>query len=221
MPPYTTIDKSSWKRNDAYELYRTYADPIFTISAYIDVTALRHFSQTKKLPFSQCLYYHSLAVCNEIEEFRLRISGDQILLYDVVHGGTTIPKQDGTFGFTYFDYKPNAGINTFMSTYGHNGNQAENKHNKGITSLTEGPKERMDLVRHTTIPWVSFTSVKHPRSGTQHDCIPTIAFGKFEDNGSGRLKLPVSVGAHHGLMDGLHAGEYINKLEKLTKSAQI
>lgn len=213
--PFTIINTSEWKRKAAFEMYSTYADPLFNVSALIEVTELRQYALSHKLPFSQCLFYHSLAVCNEIEEFRLRVRNGDVVLYDVVHGGSTVPNPDGTFGFTYFDYVPGESLQDFVKHYDSRGTALpQDNEGKPLTARNTGPKERYDLIRHTVLPWTSFTSVKHPRSGQEHDCIPKIAFGRFYKDRLGRIMMPVSVEAHHGLMDGLHASMYIKELEK-------
>ena len=46
------------------------------------------------------------------------------------------------------------------------------------------------------------------------DSIPRIAWGKyFEENG--KIKLPLSVQAHHSLVDGVHVGQYFNKVQEI------
>jgi len=212
---FITININEWKRKAPFEMYRTYTDPLFNVSSLIEVTELRQYALSHKLPFSQCLFYHSLAVCNEIEELRTRIRNGEVVMYDVVHGGSTVANPDGTFGFNYFDYVPGESLQDFVKHFNTRGSaQIPEDEGKPLTARNTGPKERYDLVRHTVLPWTTFTSVKHPRSGQEHDCIPKISFGRFYEDGLGRVMMPVNVEGHHGLMDGLHASMYINELEK-------
>src|SRR5829696_2574101 len=44
-----------------------------------------------------------------------------------------------------------------------------------------------------------------------------IAFGKYREDG-GRIMMPVSVEVHHALMDGLHVGRYLERLESYFSS---
>jgi chloramphenicol O-acetyltransferase type A len=59
----------------------------------------------------------------------------------------------------------------------------------------------------TAIPWVSFTSFMHPLDLSPVDSVPRFAWGKFFADGE-LLKMPLSVQAHHALMDGLHVGRF-------------
>jgi chloramphenicol O-acetyltransferase type A len=43
--------------------------------------------------------------------------------------------------------------------------------------------------------------------------VPKIAFGKFTEE-QGRTWLPFSVEVHHALVDGVHVGHYLNRLEE-------
>ena len=58
-------------------------------------------------------------------------------------------------------------------------------------------------IRHTSIPWTSFSALLHPTNFDPKECIPKIAFGKFSVRDVKKC-LPVSIEAHHGLADGLH-----------------
>jgi chloramphenicol O-acetyltransferase type A len=64
-----------------------------------------------------------------------------------------------------------------------------------------------DLLHCSMMPWVSFTGIKHARRFGREDSVPKLVYGKkFEQDG--RWLMPVSLEAHHGLMDGLHAGRF-------------
>ena len=66
--------------------------------------------------------------------------------------------------------------------------------------------------------FVSFTSIKHARKGDEADKgIPKIVFGKlFSENNN--KKMPFSVEVHHALMDGLHVGKLIDKMQQYINS---
>ncbi len=213
-PAYTIIPLKGWVRETVFRRFAGYADPLFNLTSEIDVTELKSFSEKEKLPFSSCLYYFALETANSLEAFRIRINqqGD-VLLFDRVHGGSTIPHEDGTFGFTYFRHEPGCSLRSFCEDFGRTRQKPEKKQGSLFTTAAPSLSEdRLDIIRHTMIPWCTFTSVKHPRTGNHEDSIPKIAFGRFHKNSAGKLMLPVSIEAHHGLMDGRHASEYFQKL---------
>jgi len=72
---------------------------------------------------------------------------------------------------------------------------------------------RDDVIYHTTLPWVSFTSFAHARTRGRGDSVPRIVFGKFARENE-RMMMPISVEVHHALMDRLHVGRYLSRLEE-------
>jgi len=89
---------------------------------------------------------------------------------------------------------------------------------KAVTELISGtgklkPTMRDDVIYHTTLPWISFTSFAHARTGGRGESIPRIVFGKIT-NSNERQVLPISVEVHHALMDGLHVGRFLEHVEK-------
>jgi chloramphenicol O-acetyltransferase type A len=63
------------------------------------------------------------------------------------------------------------------------------------------------------LPWISFTSFSHARNWGREDSVPKIAFGRFTKENE-RTLLPMSVEVHHALVDGLHVGRFVNKMEE-------
>lgn len=61
------------------------------------------------------------------------------------------------------------------------------------------------------LPWFAFSEMKHATSFKNGDSVPRISTGKLMQEDSKYL-LPISVCAHHGLMDGRNVAELIRKL---------
>ena len=76
------------------------------------------------------------------------------------------------------------------------------------------PTMRDDLIYFTVLPWVSFSSFAHARTPGRGESVPRIAFGKFTSENK-RTRLPISVEVHHALMDGLHVGRFLARLEEM------
>jgi chloramphenicol O-acetyltransferase type A len=113
---------------------------------------------------------------------------------------------DESFTFAYFDYDED--FEVFHTRAKATVDRA----------LAGGPRlderaSREDLIHHSVVPWITFTSVSHARKLGQDDSVPKIAFGKYRRDGN-RVMMPVSVEVHHALMDGLHVGRYFEKFER-------
>jgi chloramphenicol O-acetyltransferase type A len=71
-----------------------------------------------------------------------------------------------------------------------------------------------NFIHYSSIPWLRFTSLSHARSFRHRDSIPKISFGKMVEH-DGRRLFPMSVHAHHGLMDGYQVGQYVDLFQAL------
>lgn len=211
MSTYLNLD--TWPRRDTFNYFRTFDKPYFNITALLDISAL--LSLREHYDFKNFLAYHYLAlrVANEIEPFRYRIAGDRVEIHDVIHGASTILMPNETIAFSYFDYLENFDKFSIEAT-------------RKINEVLEGtPKfeprdDHHGVIHFTTLPWVSFTSFSHARNWGREDSIPKIAFGRFTKNDS-KVMLPVSVEVHHALMDGLHVGRFLQRLEETLSTPEI
>jgi chloramphenicol O-acetyltransferase type A len=144
-------------------------------------------------------------VANEIEPFHYRLKDDQVVIHEIIHGGSTVLLPNESFSFAYFDYCED--FEQFIS----GAKQAVESVRNGDGVLRPTPRD--NLIYFTTLPWFSFTSFAHARNSNRGLSVPRIAFGKFLKE-TGRVQLPFSVEVHHALMDGLHVGKYLNRLQE-------
>jgi chloramphenicol O-acetyltransferase type A len=200
------LDVTNWARRDVFEFFRGFDKPYFNICTQLDVTNLLALLR-RRPDVSVMLAYHyfALRAANEIEPFRYRLRKGKVVVHDVIHGGTTVLLPNENFTLAYFDYDEN--FEEFIS-------QAE----RAVREVLSGdgafrPNPGDDRIHFTTLPWVSFTSFSHARNWGREDSIPKIAFGKFMRVNE-RTLLPFSVEVHHALMDGLHVGRYVKRLEE-------
>jgi chloramphenicol O-acetyltransferase type A len=200
------LDLANWARRDLFEFFRGFDKPYFNVCTRVDVTDLLALLHLKpNVSVSLACHYFALRVANEIEPFRYRLREDKVIVHDVVHGGTTVLMPNESFTFAYFDYEED--FDKFMLDAG-----------RAVTEAKTGnvpfqPTNRDDTIYFTALPWLSFTSFSHARNWGREDSVPRIAFGKFVPEND-RVLLPISVEVHHALMDGLHVGRYVTRLEE-------
>lgn len=204
MPRY--LDLTTWSRRDVFEFFRTFDKPYFNICTRLDVTnLLNHLRQGPKRSVSLAYHYFALRIANELEPFRYRLRGDQVLIHDVIHGGTTVLLPNESFILVYFNYDDD--FDLFMAG-------AMKSVSEGLSGegLFRPLREHDARIHFTTVPWIAFTSFSHARNWGREDSVPKIAFGKFtEENGC--TWLPFSVEVHHSLVDGYHVGQYLTRLQ--------
>jgi len=200
------VDMESWKRKNHYNHFRQLDYPHFNVCGNLDITKLYRYIKEKEHPFFISILYTATKTANSIKEFRYRIRDDKVVEHETVTPSFTVMAENEVFSFCAVKFIDE--FNEFkIST------SKEIEKTKNNISLEDEPG-RDDYIYMTSLPWVSFTSVTHPIQMNPVDSIPRIAWGKyFEENG--RIKLPLSVQAHHSLVDGIHVGQYFNTIQEI------
>lgn len=202
------LDLDNWYRRDIFDFFRDFDKPYFNVCTRLDITnLLDHLCRGPKVSVSLSYHYFALRVANELEPFRYRLRNGQVLVHEVIHGGTTILLPNDKFILIYFNYSDD--FRQFMT----NAMRAVSDAQSGDGAFK--PRREHDARIHfTTLPWFSFTSFSHARNWKREDSVPKIAFGKFTEE-NGRTWLPFSVEVHHALVDGVHVGHYLNRLQEM------
>ncbi len=203
----TYLDLASWPRLDTYRFFRHFDKPYFNVCVQLDVSNLVALCKRARVRSFLAYHYLALRAANEIEAFHYRLRGDKVLIHEIIHGGSTLLLPNETFSFVYFDYNEN------FETFAADTSRAIDEVRSGDGAFE--PRDDHDgLIHFTTLPWISFTSFSHARNWGRDDSVPKIAFGRFAYQ-QDQILLPMSVEVHHALMDGVHVGRFINRLEHL------
>jgi len=196
------LNIENWPRKEHFHFFRKFDEPFFGVTVTVDCTAGYAISKTEKIPFFLYYLYKTLVAINQIEPFRYRISGEEVFIYDRIDASPTISRQDGSFGFSLIEYNPD-----FQIFYPNALAEIERiKNTPGLFT-----REFSDnLIHFSALPWVNFTALSHARNSAFPDSCPKISFGKMTITSDGKRTMPMSVHVHHGLMDGLHVGQFID-----------
>ena len=206
------LDLANWARRDLFEFFLAFDKPYFSICARLDITNLLALLRRRaNVSVSLAYHYFALRIANEIEPFRYRLREGKVIVHDVINGGTTVLLANDSYTFAYFDYEED--FEKFVLEAGRAVKEAQTGNHPFK------PTNRDDTVYFTVLPWVSFTSFSHARNWGREDSVPRIAFGKFTKEND-RILLPISVEVHHALMDGLHVGQYLARLEEALRKPE-
>jgi chloramphenicol O-acetyltransferase type A len=198
------IDMQTWARGKHFSNYIKFEQPFFGMCANVEIGPFYERIKALGASLNVAIIYAVSRVANAIPEFRQRIRGDKVVEHDVVHPSTTILVEGNLFSFCTLEYDP------LFSTFAVHAQEriADTKANPTL----EDEEGRDDYLFMTAIPWVSFTSFMHPLPHLTGDSFPRIAWGKVFEEGSA-MKMPLSVHAHHALMDGLHVGKFYAEVQ--------
>lgn len=202
------INLDTWNRKEHFEFFSNFDDPFFGIVSDVECTRAYNISKAKNISFFSFYLHKAIIAINEIEEFRSRIIDNDIVVYDEIHASATIGREDGTFGFSFIPF--NKDFEVFNKILH---NEIDRVHNTIGLAETEDTK-RKDVVHFSAVPWFKFTGLTHARSFNIPDSIPKISFGKTT-KAEKQTFMPVSIHGHHGLIDGLHVGKYLDLFQEL------
>ncbi len=190
-----------------FDLFREMNHPHFSICAPVEVGPWVARAKAAGCRLTSSFAYLLARVANDIPEFRQRIRDGQIVEHELVHPSFTIGTEvEDAFSFCEVPF--HADIAVFLA-------RAEER----IAALRAAPSlddepGRDDYLFMSSLPWVAFTSVTHAMGYHPHDSVPRMVWGKLFEQG-GRQLMPLSVQAHHALVDGIHVGRFFERLEAL------
>lgn len=214
------IDIATWSRRDAFLHFRDFAQPFFSVCIRCDVAPLK--AALARRPgggrLSLALHHLALRLANEQAPFRLRLQGRgdaaRVMAHERIDASTTVLRADESFGFAYLPWRP--GYADFVQHSAAALDAAQHRA-PGLSDPAQTDLGAAALMFFTTLPWVHFSSFAHARPGHGlPDSTPRVAFGRIDVDGAGpqaRHWLPVALDVHHALMDGLHAGRWLQAFE--------
>ena len=204
----TLLDIENWSRKEHFHFFRQFEEPFFGATVEIDCT--KAYATAKSLNTSFFIYYlhKTLVAVNGTESFRYRITEDQIYVCDQINASATIGREDGSFGFSLIEYDVDFEIFTKNAL-------AEIERIQNTTGLFTRTFSDDNVIHFSAIPWLDFTSLSHARSYTFPDSCPKISFGKMKIIENGKRTMPMSIHVHHGLVDGLHLGQFVDSFQEI------
>lgn len=191
-------------RQKHFEFFKSMNHPHFNICANVEITNFVNVLKSNNLPFTYSVVYAISKVAKNIKEFRWRIIDGQLFECEsVTPSFTTYTEVADVFSFCDVPFDDEYHI--FIE-----------KAAKKAAEMKENPSfedsDKQDYLFLSAIPWVSFTMFQHAMPFHPTDSMPRITWGKYFKEGD-KIKMPVSVQAHHAIVDGRHVGKYFQALE--------
>lgn len=205
------INADTWKRKEHFKWFNEFDEPFFGITSNVECTNAHNYCKKNGISFFAYYLHKSLIAANQIEEFKYRIRGDDIVLFDQIDASPTIGRDNGTFAFSFVKY--NEDFDIFNINLKKEIDAVQNS--EGLRA--EGDTELINVIHYSSIPWIKFTGVTHARNLKVNDSCPKITFGKLYSKDNNYF-MPISVYAHHGLVDGKHVGEFLSIYQELLNS---
>ncbi|MCD4749829.1 MAG: hypothetical protein K8R59_10695 [Thermoanaerobaculales bacterium] len=202
---YQRLNLDTWARRPHFDLFDKMAHPWLDICCSVDATIAWSICSAPDGPsFSTASLFLAIGAVNSVEQLRMRIRGSEVIVHDHVHVGSTILRDDETFGFGFIN------ANDYFQIFAA-ANAAEfDRVRVQRDELVD--RDIDDVIHFSVVPWLNFTAIGHPRDRNTFSSVPKVVIGKCHLQGS-RWLLPVALSAHHGLVDGLHAARFFDHLQ--------
>lgn len=202
------LDLEDWPRASIFRFFLEYEQPFFNVCAEVDATETRCFCRERGVSFFLASWYLCLHACNAVEplRYRLRDGGERVWVHERISGGTTVAMEDRSFRFAYLEWAE--GFGAFRR-----GAERELERVRDAENPLEDLAERDDLIHGSVLPWVRFTGVSHARRLPARDSVPKVVLGRCDEGGE-RHAMPVSIEAHHALVDGIDVADWLRRFEE-------
>ncbi len=198
------IDIENWNRKAHYEHFCALKDPYFAVTIPFNVTKAYTFSKENNISFFAKYLHDCLKAVNAVENLKYRIEENKVIEYDTIHGSATIMRSDKTFGFSFIDFSEN--LSVFIENINKEKERIENS--KDLFP----PKNSLDCIHCSAMPWLYYTGHKEPVSGLL-ESVPKVSFSKAVEKDS-ELTMNVSINVNHALVDGYHVGLFSEKFQQ-------
>lgn len=198
-----------YPRRAHLEFYRANPHPFYGVSFELEATRVRERARALEASTYAGLVWTFHRALIEIDAFRTRLLGDEVVLYDTLHVGFTLPAAERTFTFAELDWDPRAP--RFLAQAAEAAEWAKTR-----TDLPGGSAP--DFAYYTALPKIPFTSFTHVPLADSLQGQPEIAFGRFREQ-DGRTIVPVGVLVNHLYVDGADLGDLYESLVESFASA--
>jgi chloramphenicol O-acetyltransferase len=186
-----------YARRAHLDFFRRSPNPFYSLTFELDCTGVRERAkETGVSTYAALVWCYHRALLG-IDAFRTRLAGEQVVLYDTLRVGMTVPAPERTFSFANLDWDPDAA--SFLAAA-----RAAMATASASVDLRGGAGP--DYAYYTALPGVPFTSFAHVALPDPTAGQPEAAFGRFRAE-TGRSLVPVGVLVNHLYVDGADLGE--------------
>ena len=202
MPAF--INMEEYPRRDHFRYFCTLQNPFVSLTVPVDVTGLVAACKATDVSFYLAVIHAVANAANAVPQFRQRVRGDGIVQYEGCITSHIELLEDDTY--CYCNLQHALPLAEYF-TQAESARAAARSH----ASIEEDAADAESMFFVSCLPWLHYTCLSEP---TGSDSNPRFSWGRYEADHQGRLMMPLSVTAHHGLMDGIHIARFYQQLEK-------
>lgn len=200
---FRKIDMEHYARRRHFEHFLSMSYPYVGVTQNVDVTDLVRFCKLRGYSFYLTFLHLAALAADEVEQLRQRIRNGGIVEYDRCPTSHIELLEDETYCYcTLRHHMP-------LDKYIPYAEEMRRRCRQNASIEEDDDVESMYFI--SSLPWLHYTAMIQPVAGGE-ESNPRITWGKFEEDAKGRLQLPVTLLAHHSLVDGVHIARFYQKL---------
>lgn len=206
---YRVIDKEKYYRKGVYEHFTKDCKCSTSMTARIDVTALKEYSDKMYTKFYINFLYLLSKVLNSRDDYKMGYfwETDELVCYDQIHPTQYIFHEDTETCTPVYT--------TYYEDYSKFYKNCENDMKKAKKTREYG----LDMANHPNwfdasyISWLSYDSLNIELPDGYLFFAPIVNWGRYREE-NGRLLMPVSVRLNHAIADGYLVAKVFRLLEE-------
>lgn len=202
------IDLENWKRKEEYGFFRTFFNPMVSVTVEVDCTQAYRRAKEQGIPFSMYYLHAALVAANRIEELRYRQEGEEVVLYDKVGLVTPVSTADGSYRSVMLPMEEK--LEVFLEK----ALPVVEAAKRGEGQAHSERSYNRDFLLISVNPWYRFTSIQLTIPQNPHENIPIFTFGRVTEE-NGRRMMPVALSVHHGFAGGYQIGQFLKEFQGL------
>ena len=201
------IDPDTYPRRAHFDYFRSLRDPYVGVTVDVDVTELVASCKSQGCSFYLCFLHAAALAADRVPELRRRIEDGGIVEFDACPTSHTELLENGVYCYCTLRHDPAQPLADYLA-------YAEPKRRACRENASiEEDAEVLSEYFISTLPWLHYTDLRQPTAGGD-ESNPRISWGKFAPDFRGRLMMPVTLLAHHALVDGIHLAQFYQYLEE-------
>lgn len=194
---YREIDMKNDPRQAQFTYFSSLANPYVGVTVPVDVTAVWERCKETGESFFLCVLYAVVRAANTVPQLRRRIRADgAVVEFDVCPSSHIEPLTEDAYCYCVLHCQEP--FEDFLPYAKEKQAQARQK-----ATMEEDSLDQLFL---SCVPWFSFTALVQP-TPVPADSNPRLTWGRCEKR-EGRMELPLSILAHHALVDGVHIARF-------------
>ena len=198
------LDMAAFPRRAHFDYFLSLSNPHVGVTVDVDVTGLAALCKAKGCSFTLTFLHAAALAADAVPELRQRVRDGGVVEYPECPTSHTELKADGTYAYcTLRHHLP-------LDEYLARAEAARRACREGGSIEEDADVEGMIFA--SALPWLRYRDFTQPTAGPT-DSNPRLSWGRFEPDWRGRLTMPVTLLAHHALVDGAHLAAFYRNLD--------